>query len=146
MYLHILATYLFLAWCCRFSMGVWSSGRSLSRTDPWPTAWRATTYFNWHFTSLHMSCSVHNKMHIFTYMWVLGTNIFRSLNRQYVACFLTLTCQLVACYLRSEPSCLWWQLGGDPKQENHQSRERSGSQQTGQQLQGKMSECKCFPL
>lgn len=53
-------------------------------------------------------------------------------------------CHVVVHHFRSKPTCLWRQLGGAPKQENHQSREWSGSQQTGQQLQGKKSEG--FPL
>ena len=67
-----------------------------------------------------------------------------SFNRKVVVFLHFLLCHVVACHLRSEPPCLWWQLGGDPKQENHQSGERSGGQQAGQQLQGKTSEGKCF--
>lgn len=49
-----------------------------------------------------------------------------------------------ACRSRSELFHLWWWLGWDPKQENHPGREWSGSQQAGQQLQGKSSEGKCW--
>lgn len=58
--------------CCRSSMWACCSGRSHSWKHPWSTLWRATPEFTRQpsFTSLHMSCAVHNKMHICTHMWV----------------------------------------------------------------------------
>lgn len=115
--------------CCRSSMWACCSGRSHSWKHPWSTLWRATPEFTRQpsFTSLHMSCAVHNKMHICTHMWVCYCA------PSYLNRTATLMCIQITIF---SPCCLtsslWRVLGGDPKQENHQSRERSGSQQAGQ--------------
>lgn len=130
MFANSLATCLLPACCCRSSMWACCSGRSQSWTHPWSTLWRSTPEFTRQpiFTSVHM----HNKMHICTRMWVgywAPSSVERTAT---LMCFQTSNFHLVACRLRPEPSRLWRALGGDPKQENHQSRERSGSQQAGQ--------------